>query len=69
MSGKEQYEYETIHVTPGTIIWDNDLKEMGEKGYRLVGTIPLTQFNYDDGRVVTITNGTNLIFERRKETE
>jgi len=68
---KEQYEYKTIQVSPGTAVWEGDLNDLGEKGYRLVGIVPLTQaLSYDtNGKPEYDTNGVNLIFERRKETE
>ena len=66
---EEQYEYETIQILPGTIAWESDLNRLGEKGYRLVATVPLTTVNYAEAVPTTVTNGTNLIFQRRKETE
>lgn len=66
---KEKYEYETIQIVPGGIVWNSELNSLGEQGYRLVGVVPLTQVLYNGVVPAQTSNGTNLIFERRKETE
>ena len=67
---KEQYEYQTIQLTPGVIVRESDLNDLGERGYKLATVVPLEQFIYDnDGQPRIVSNGTQLIFERRKEIE
>lgn len=67
---KEQYEYKTIQILPGAIVWEADLNRLGGEGYRLIAVVPLTQVIYTNaGETEYISNGTDLIFERRKETE
>jgi len=66
---KEQYEYEIIHILPGGGVWSDILNGLGEKGYRLVAVVPLTQVIYNDGQPSYTGSGTDLIFERRKEIE
>ncbi len=68
---KEQYEYETVQIVPGAIVWESDLNRLGEQGYRLVAVAPLTQVVHSglEGLPEYINSGTSLIFERRKENE
>lgn len=70
MREKEQYEYETIQILPGGLVYESDLNGLGKEGYRLVGVVPLTIVNQDiDGWPQYHSAGTSLIFERRKETD
>lgn len=66
---EERYEYQTVHIIPGVIVWDYDLNPLANEGYRLVAVVPLTQFIYEDGKQIGTANGSSLIFERRKEIE
>jgi len=66
---RKQYEYEVIQIIPGAIVFESELDTLGERGFRLVGIVPLTQALYKDGEPSHIAAGTNLIFERRKEIE
>jgi hypothetical protein len=66
---KPKYEYETVLIHPGRIVWESDLNRLGEQGYRLVATVPLMSINIEEGKPVAVNDGSSLIFERRKETE
>jgi hypothetical protein len=67
---KKKYEYKTVHVTPGATAWEGDFNSLGEEGYRLVAVVPLVAIYYGgEGSSTEVSNGSLLIFERRKETE
>ena len=67
---KEQYEYETVHLLAGGTAGNEVLNRLGDLGYRLIAVVPLAQIIYDArSNPVEVSNGTQLIFERRKEIE
>ena len=66
---REQYEYETIQIIPGGMAWAAELNALGENSYHLVGVIPLVQISYIGSGPGEVSNGQQLIFERRKEIE
>jgi len=63
----EKYEYETIHLLPGSAALEGELNNLGREGYHLIATIPIVQITYNGPEQTELSGGTQLIFERRKE--
>ena len=63
---RTKYEYETLTILSGTEARKNDLDDLGEMGYLLFETVPLTRLDYSYGETRQISNGSQLIFIREK---